>query len=118
MVNVNPVRPKPRRMFLSAHQGYIHLIENTVYEILIVWNIKKCNLFQWCNAEFSASLFRSSASHDFSEIILISWFAAQETIIIINNVENSYIYFQYSFMNRKFTRMAFNIFYITNVYKC
>ncbi len=27
-------------MFLSAHQGYIHLIENTVYEILIVLNIK------------------------------------------------------------------------------
>ncbi len=76
-------------MFLSAHQGYIHLIENTVYEILIVLNIKKFNLFQWCNAEFSASLLQSSASHDFSEIIIICWFAAHETIIIINNVENS-----------------------------
>ncbi len=34
-------------------------------------------------AEFSASLLQSSVSHDPSEIILISWFAAQETFIII-----------------------------------
>ncbi len=31
----------------------------------------------------------SSASHDPSEIILICWFAAQETFLIIN-VENSF----------------------------
>ncbi len=43
--------------------------------------------------ECSASLLQSSVSHDPSEIILISWFAAQETfiflIIIIISVENS-----------------------------
>jgi len=32
--------------------------------------------------EFSASLLQSSESHDPSEIILIWWFAAQETFII------------------------------------
>ncbi len=31
----------------------------------------------------------TSVSHDPSEIILIYWFAAQETFLIINNVENS-----------------------------
>ncbi len=40
-------------------------------------------------AEFSASLLQSSVSHDPSEIILIYWFAAQKTFLIIINVENS-----------------------------
>ncbi len=41
-------------------------------------------------AEFLALLLQSSVSHDPSEIILICWFGAQETIIvIISNVENS-----------------------------
>jgi len=40
-------------------------------------------------AEFSASLLQSSVSHDPSEIILICWFAAQETFLIIISVENS-----------------------------
>ncbi len=40
-------------------------------------------------AEFSASFLQSSVSHDPSEIILICWFAAQETFLIIINVENS-----------------------------
>ncbi len=34
-------------------------------------------------AEFSASLLQSSVSHDPSEIILIYWFAAQDTFLII-----------------------------------
>ncbi len=38
-------------------------------------------------AEFSASLLQSSVSRDPSEIILICWFAAQETFIFIINVE-------------------------------
>ncbi len=42
-------------------------------------------------AEFSASLLQSSVSHDPSEIILISWFYAQETFIIIFCAENSFI---------------------------
>ncbi len=45
--------------------------------------ILKCNLFLWCNAEFSASLLQSSVSHDPSEIILIFWFAAQLLSVII-----------------------------------
>ncbi len=44
--------------------------------------ILKRNLFLWCKAVFSASLLQSSVSHDPSEIILICWFAAQETFII------------------------------------
>ncbi len=43
----------------------------------------------WCKAEFSASLLQSSVSHDPSEIILICWFTAQETFLIIIDVENS-----------------------------
>ncbi len=39
-------------------------------------------------AEFSASFPQSSVSHGPSEIILICWFGAQETFIIIINVEN------------------------------
>ncbi len=39
---------------------------------------------------FSASLLQFSESHDPSEIIIIYWFDAQQTfIIIIINVENS-----------------------------
>jgi len=38
---------------------------------------------------FSASLLQSSVSHDPSEIILIYRFGAQETFLIIINVENS-----------------------------
>ncbi len=41
-------------------------------------------------AEFSVSLLQSSTSHDPLEIILIFWFPAQETfLIIIIRVENS-----------------------------
>ena len=52
----------------SAHQGCIYLIKNT--------------------AECSASLLQSSVSHDPSEITLIWGFDAQETFMIIINVEN------------------------------
>ncbi len=34
--------------------------------------------------------FQSSVSHNPSEIILICWFAAQETFLIIINAENSW----------------------------
>ncbi len=47
---------------------------------LCMWQIIK-NLEPW-------TLFQSSVSHDHSEIILICWFGAQETFLIIN-VENS-----------------------------
>jgi len=38
-------------------------------------------------AEISASLLQSSASHDLLQITLIWWFDAQETFLIIINVE-------------------------------
>ncbi len=37
-------------------------------------------------AEFSASLLQSSVSHDPSEIILIYWFAAQETFLLLLSI--------------------------------
>jgi len=64
-----------------------------VFQIIVPNNlgecILQCTLFLWCKGEFSASLLQSSVSHDPSEIILIWWFAAQETFIIIINFENS-----------------------------
>jgi len=46
-------------------------------------------------AVFSVSLLQFSVSHDPSEIILIWWFAAQETFMIIINVEKrDYFYFR------------------------
>jgi len=63
-----------------------------------IWSKKCYNLKEWFTisiyfkvydgkGEFSASLLQSSVSHDPSEIILIWWFADQETFIIIINVE-------------------------------
>ncbi len=53
---------------------------------------KNSNVLKYCfidgQTEYSASLLQSSVSHDPSEIILICWFAAQETFLIIFNVEN------------------------------
>ncbi len=45
-------------------------------------------MFFLFKAVFSASLLQSSLAHDPSEIILIGWFAAQNTLMIIK-VENS-----------------------------
>ncbi len=53
-----------------------------MYFFLIEY-IVRFNLFLWCKAEFSASLLQSSVSHD-SEINIICWYAAQETLLIIN----------------------------------
>ncbi len=50
--------------------------------------------------EFSASLLQSSVSHDPSQIILICWFAAHGTFVII-------ITLWYSLMNAQFKRTAF-----------
>ncbi len=109
-----------------AHQGWIYLIKNTVKIVLfrsVINNcflfeyILKCNLFLWFKAEFSASLLQSSVSHDPSEIILIYWFASQETFIIIISVNNSYAvsnfhrnfdnFFLESIIYRKSIRAAF-----------
>ncbi len=40
---------------------------------------------------FQQSLLQSSVSHDLTEFILICWFGAQETFLIISSVENSWI---------------------------
>ncbi len=85
-----------------GHQAYIYLIKNTI-KTVIMWNIitiwKRYFIFECIlktsfipviKAVFSASLLQSSVSHDSSEIILICWFAAQETFLININVENSF----------------------------
>ncbi len=47
-------------------------------------------IYSWDDkADISASLLQSSVSRDPSEIILIWWFAAQESCLIIISVENS-----------------------------
>jgi len=62
--------------------------------MVYIENIWKYNLFLRCKAEFSASLLQSSLSHDPSETILICWFAAQETFLIISFQNSStYSYF-------------------------
>ncbi len=57
------------------------------------YNLNICFLCEYllnCNLFLSSKLnFQSSVSHDSSEIIIICWFAAQETFLIIINVENS-----------------------------
>ncbi len=53
-----------------------------------MWIYCKTSFISVIKAEFSASLLQSSVSHDPSEIILIYWFAARETFLIIINVEN------------------------------
>ncbi len=54
---------------------YLNIFQNGIYS---------CE----SKAEFSAPLLQSSVSRDPSEIILLCWFCAQETFIIIK-VENS-----------------------------
>ncbi len=88
-----------------VHAGFICLSKNTVKTVTL-WMNYYYNSINWCKAEFSASLLQSSVSHDLSEIILIFWFAAQEKLLIITNVENVFI-FQNFFMNGKFKRTAF-----------
>ncbi len=84
------------------YYSFIYFWSNTVItvvtqlsNIIRIWKnwflfeyIEK-KIFLWCAAVFSASLLQSSVSHDPSEIILIYWFTAQETVLIIINVENS-----------------------------
>ncbi len=59
-----------------------------LYFIIIIFFIIVF-LYIFCNLNFRQQLLQSSVSHDPSEIILIFWFAAQETFIIIVNVKNS-----------------------------
>ncbi len=57
---------------------------------------------------FQQPLLKSSVSHDPSEIILVSLFAAQETLLIIINVGifvNTF--FQGYLINKKFQRTVF-----------
>ncbi len=54
-----------------------------------MWIYVKMSFILVIKSEFSASLLQSSVSHDSSEIVLIYWFAAQETFLIIINIENS-----------------------------
>ncbi len=115
---------KEKKEVSSAHQGWIYLIKNTVKNLKYYCNLKemfymwiyvqkRLFFFLWSNCIFSiiTPVFRVTWS---SEIIIICWFAAQETFLIIIDVENSCaakyfcwssdpfycIHFQY-LMNRK-----------------
>jgi len=44
-------------------------------------------VFNFCNGKAEASV-----SHEPSQIILICWFGAQETFLLINNAEINYIF--------------------------
>ncbi len=57
--------------------------------LLLYYNIRPVN-----SCDGKAAIKQSSVSHDLSEIILIWWFAAQETIFIVINVETWYIFVQ------------------------
>ncbi len=71
------------------------------------YNLKELfSMWIYCKMEFSASLLQSSVSHDPSEIILIFWFAPQETFVIIINVILNIDYYDYHFYH------CFNILYI------
>ncbi len=101
----------------SAHQGRIYWIKNAVNcEILLQFKIKVfyCNIFlntiySWDQSWIFSII--TPVSHDPSEIILICWFDAHETCIIIN-VEKGcasfpFYFFQDSLINKKFKRTAF-----------
>ncbi len=83
--------------------------------------ILKCYLFLWCKAEFSAS----SVLHDPSEIILICWFDAQETFLIIINAEKVccliflwilWYVFQHSLINRKNSIYLKKKYFVINIF--
>ncbi len=83
-------------MFLRGRKregarGETHIL--TMRTFCLEWSIYR-------EPEFSASLLQSSVSHDPSQIILICWFAAQGTFVII-------ITLWYSLMNAQFKRTAF-----------
>ncbi len=67
-------------------------------ETVIFWNIIAIlnNYFLFL---YILTLLQFSVSHDLSEIILICWFAAQDTFLNINNVENNYKLLQHIEIN-------------------
>ncbi len=84
---------KPLQLFTTQfkHLGSLHFLyserlhsfENDDLNIII----SNCIFFNSCDVK--QPLLQSSVSHDPSKMVLIYWFAAQETFLIIINVENS-----------------------------
>ncbi len=63
---------------------------------------------------FQQPLLQSSVSHDSTEIILICWFRAEETFLLIINVEKTYVLLNISLMSRKFQKNSIiNVFFVT-----
>ncbi len=85
---------------LYAYQSSMYLMKSTINNnnVKCYYNLKKNFLFEYilkCNwLLWSKLIFQhhycSLQSHDPSEIILIWWFAVQETILTIINVEKSW----------------------------
>jgi len=81
---------------IEVSYAHLHLFDQNTWNIITVSNTSfkfqhnlistKYHLFLWWQMSFSI-IFQSSVS---SQIILLCWFAAQETFIIIISVENSY----------------------------
>ncbi len=69
-------------LFLIIHCWNIIKIQNTVFYLIYF----KIHLFLWSKAEFQHHYFSVTWS---SEIILICWFAAQETFLILSILKNS-----------------------------
>ncbi len=78
-------------------------------ELFSMWIYCKMYFITVIKAVFSSSLLQSSVSHDPSEIILIYWFAPQETFVIIINVILNIDYYDYHFYH------CFNIYYYNMV---
>ncbi len=63
----------------------ISLLWNSYFEISVLYfNILLIVIYSCYKAEFSALLLQFLVSRDHSEIILICWFAAEETFFIMN----------------------------------
>ncbi len=76
-----------KTIFSSARMHLFNqkwMIKNIFFEFKIT--VLYFNIFQ--NVIYYITFIQSSVSHDPSEIILICWFAAQENVSFIINVEN------------------------------
>ncbi len=80
-------------------QGWIKFLKDTVKTVVFkkkyycnltyTFSDLKCDLFLWVQSLISSSQYWFSVSHDSLDIV-ICWFSAQETFLIITTVENSW----------------------------
>ncbi len=78
---------------LSSLLAHLHVWDGWWIPVII-----QCVGMRLDEVQKTFSLLQSSTSHDSSEIILIRWFAAQETCTIIISVENSCAAYYYTIL--------------------